>query len=295
LFALGQTILFCSKQIVCLTFSRSFLPMTNPALATRLNTLAQLEKPNFLPNLHVSVAEKKSKSVLLSPTDLFIPAALPTSTQTQAIHAFVETAKQAPTLPEIQTGKIMDLGQTGESVKQIQKMLTQAGFGVKESGIFGPTTQGQVKAFQTCWKVSATGQIGPTTLKALTKAQTISSPLGQAIATSASAIANQRGTVGQCYNAAAEAIESNLPAFLWGMDAWMAADQLAKHPRFQEMPAPKDMNTLPIGAVVVWAKGSSPSGHISVYLGQGLEASDHIAQQMQSHYGGGKARIFLPR
>ena len=45
----------------------------------------------------------------------------------------------------------------------------------------------------------------------------------------------------------------------------------------------------------MWGKGTSRSGHISVSLGDGREASDHIAQQMTYHYGGAPARIFYPK
>lgn len=266
--------------------------MTHTAATARSNPIQMPEKPVFLPQVKVPVTA--SSAPLLNPQDLFQPGATAKSSAVP-IQAFVDDTPEAPSLNTIRQGKIMDLGQKGESVQAIQKMLSKAGFGVAATGTFGPTTQGQVKAFQTSWKLSPTGQVGPTTLKALEQAQDGSSPLAKALAQSARTIAQARDTVGQCYNAVAEAIESNLPEFLWGMHAYMAADQLAAHPRFREIPAPADMNNLPVGAVVVWGKGHSESGHISVYLGQGLEASDHIAAQMQTHYGGGAARIFVAR
>ena len=74
----------------------------------------------------------------------------------------------------------------------------------------------------------------------------------------------------------------------------MAADQLAaRKDRFREVPA-NDLAKLPAGAVVVWGKGSSRSGHISIALGDGREASDHMGAQMRSHYGGAPARVFVP-
>ena len=118
--------------------------------------------------------------------------------------------------------------------------------------------------------------------------------LGGRIADAAYAEASRRGTVGHCYNAAADAIESVVGAFLYGMHAYMAADQLAAHSRFAEVSV-SDLRSLPAGAVVVWSRGSSESGHISIALGDGREASDHITSQMTSHYGGGHARVFFPR
>jgi len=121
-----------------------------------------------------------------------------------------------------------------------------------------------------------------------------SAHVGGQIADAAYAIAIQRNTTGYCYAAAADAIESVIPPFLYGMSAYMAADQLAGHGRFTEVNA-RDLRSLPAGAVVVWSRGTSRDGHISIALGDGWEASDHIAPQMTAHYGGGYARVFLPR
>jgi len=117
---------------------------------------------------------------------------------------------------------------------------------------------------------------------------------GQAIARDVKGEANRRGTVGNCYNAVADVIDRSVSKFLSGGHAYMSAPQLAaRKDLFREVP-PNDLSKLPAGAVVVWGKGSSKSGHISIALGDGREASDHIAPQMQSHYGGAPARVFLP-
>jgi len=118
--------------------------------------------------------------------------------------------------------------------------------------------------------------------------------LGKAIAHDVKSEANRRGTVGNCYNAVADVIDRSVSKFLSGGHAYMSAPQLAaRKDLFREVP-PNDLSKLPAGAVVVWGKGSSKSGHISIALGDGREASDHIAPQMQSHYGGAPARVFLP-
>ena len=117
--------------------------------------------------------------------------------------------------------------------------------------------------------------------------------IGNRIADEAYYIATRRNTVGYCYNAAADAIEAVVGRFLWGSSAYMAADQLAAHPRFFEVSV-SDLPSLPAGAVVVWGRGNSAHGHISIALGDGREASDHVASQMTYHYGGGRARVFYP-
>ena len=118
--------------------------------------------------------------------------------------------------------------------------------------------------------------------------------LGNQLADAAYGIAVSRNTTGYCYSAAADAIESVVGRFLWGASAYMAADQLASHSRFFEVSV-SDLRTLPAGAVVVWGRGNSEHGHISIALGDGREASDHVTSQMTYHYGGGRARVFYPR
>lgn len=117
---------------------------------------------------------------------------------------------------------------------------------------------------------------------------------GNRIADEAYWEASRRGTVGWCYNAVADAVERVTGRFLWGNHAYQSADQFASSSHFYEV-WNRDLRSLPAGAVVVWGKGSSKSGHISVALGNGQEASDHIAYQMTYHYGGAPARVFLPK
>ena len=118
--------------------------------------------------------------------------------------------------------------------------------------------------------------------------------LGQAIASDAAREARGRQTVGWCYNAVADTIDRQTEPFLRGSHAYQSADQLARRTDlFREAPA-TNLDKLPAGAVVVWGKGTSRSGHISIALGDGREASDHIAPQMMRHYGGAPARVFLP-
>ncbi len=114
---------------------------------------------------------------------------------------------------------------------------------------------------------------------------------GSQIADAAQYEAIRRGTVGWCYNAVADAVERITGRFLWGAHAYQAADQFAQSPHFYEV-YNYNLTALPEGAVVVWGKGTSRSGHISVSLGNGQEASDHITTQMTYHYGGATSRMF---
>jgi len=121
-----------------------------------------------------------------------------------------------------------------------------------------------------------------------------SSIKGNQIAEEAYWEANRRNTVGWCYNAVADAVERVTGRFLWGAHAYQAADQFSSSPHFYEV-WNQDLRYLPAGAVVVWGRGTSRSGHISVSLGDGREASDHITSQMTYHYGGAPSRVFFPK
>ncbi len=89
--------------------------------------------------------------------------------------------------------------------------------------------------------------------------------------------------------------------------AYQKAEQLAKNPRFKEVSvSPNQLNQLPRGAVVVWgASEQKPYGHVTVALGNGKEASDHIQNLITrgaygTDWGGGprggsNVRVFIPQ
>ena len=107
--------------------------------------------------------------------------------------------------------------------------------------------------------------------------------------------AGRTKSTGMCYFHVANAVDKVIERFLYGGHAYMAADQLAaKKDLFIEASA-ASLSSLPAGAIVVWGKGNSKSGHISIAQGDGTETSDFRGRQMLSHYGGGAARVFLPK
>ncbi|MBS2035190.1 hypothetical protein JST97_09375 [bacterium] len=109
------------------------------------------------------------------------------------------------------------------------------------------------------------------------------------------AACNQDLSRQRCYHfvkegLAAEGIE------LTGKPAYLAANQLARNPHFQEVRVPRDeLADLPAGAVVVWnrnVKAGHRNGHISVALGDGREVSDRIRPQVTNYRS--QYRVFLP-
>lgn len=117
------------------------------------------------------------------------------------------------------------------------------------------------------------------------------------IGDAAESVANSMGSTGWCYKGVATALARE-GVTVTGGSAYMAADQLAGMPdKFQEVSvSPDQLDDLPRGAVVVWGKtGASPHGHISVALGDGREASDHVQNQITSLRGASNYRVFIPR
>lgn len=120
--------------------------------------------------------------------------------------------------------------------------------------------------------------------------------LGRALArTSAGISGGNPRAGGRCYARVADAVDAVIGRFLSGGHAYMAASQLAARKDLFTEISGSNLGGLPAGAVVVWGKGTSPSGHISVALGDGRESSDFVGAQMTRHYGGAGARAFLPK
>lgn len=126
------------------------------------------------------------------------------------------------------------------------------------------------------------------------------SDTGETFAHYAEQVANEMGSTGWCYRGVSDAVSqaTNGEVVLTGGSAYMAADQLAGMPdRFEEVSvSPENLSQLPPGAIVVWGKtADSEHGHISVALGDGREASDHVQSQMTSLRGHTNYRVFIPR
>lgn len=120
-------------------------------------------------------------------------------------------------------------------------------------------------------------------------------PKARRLAESARRMAQSMNTRGWCARgvnramAAAGLYTSPLPS------AYMYARRLESDSRFREIKNVSDaqLRRLPPGAIVVYdaSGGRTRHGHIMVTIGNGLEASDHIAR-VSAH---GRQRVFVPR
>ncbi len=79
-------------------------------------------------------------------------------------------ARRVPGIQDIRGGNgLLKKGDTGESVKTMQRLLTLAGFPVVDNGQFGNTTEGKLKHFQKRYGIQINGLLGKSTLRVLEK------------------------------------------------------------------------------------------------------------------------------
>jgi len=103
------------------------------------------------------------------------------------------------------------------------------------------------------------------------------------------------GTTGWCAKGVMDSLEAAGLGVQRVPSAYMAADVLAGDSRFREVNlSPEQIRNLPPGAVIVspsnYGGFGSPHGHITISLGNGQEASDHI-QNLITAPG---QRVFIP-
>ncbi len=114
--------------------------------------------------------------------------------------------------------------------------------------------------------------------------------VGAQLAKLCSGIAKDMDSIGSCLVGVGRAIRKFLGGGRTALTplpkAYLAAEQFRNDPtlskHFKEVKVDRsELANLPAGAVVVWNKSEGhPAGHISIALGNGKEASDHIQKQM---------------
>lgn len=120
--------------------------------------------------------------------------------------------------------------------------------------------------------------------------------LSEDIATHAEQVANDLHSYGKCFVGVKKILRQS-GIDLEGASAYMAKEQLQNDARFIVANVPLDQfNKLPRGSIVVWDRSAQkPDGHISVALGNGKEASDHIQNQIMNGVKYGGYTVFIPK
>jgi len=118
----------------------------------------------------------------------------------------------------------------------------------------------------------------------------------QHLAKVARQVASRMNSSGWCAKGVFNALEQAGLGIRRSPSAYMAANTLAHDKRFREVHlTDAQIRKLPPGAIIVsgpreGGSGWNPHGHIAITLGNGMEASDHIAR-LSLH---GTQRVFLP-
>lgn len=259
---------------------------------------------SYLSMLDASVISSKKPAVNSSPYELYSSLELKSSTPSKINKPQTNTAvDKSISFQDIRNGAFMKLGDSGGDVANLQKKLSALGFRVQATGTFGNTTKTVVKDFQRKAGLEDDGIVGVKTLRALERAESTptvkSVPVttsGIKLAKTAERIATNRSTFGWCYSAAADSIARATKVYLYGESAYMASNQLVNSGKFKEIEVKQnELPKLKPGTVVVWGKTkASPHGHISVALGNGKEASDHVTKQLTNLRGYTNYRVFVP-
>lgn len=268
--------------------------------------LTQIKEANFEPNMVMFQRMGGSQDPAAVPDELmdYIDSGLLTTAETGAVSE----------------SQIQDL------VREVQRRLSAMGYErAQESGVMDDVTRTLIKDLQQDHGMAANGRWNPALSSAAERIANlppsdnlaaaaaeevprVAEELGQTsagrrLASAASDVAGDMRSTGYCYRGVKQAIRRATGTYLEGGSAWMAGDQLARTGKFTEAQAPRQpalsqyLRNLPPGAVVVWPQTNrSPHGHISVALGGGREASDHVSNQNVNLRGENTVpRVFLPQ
>lgn len=145
---------------------------------------------------------------------------------------------------------------------------------------------------------AASSTTGTTTPKYSTGGTTYTGnlPTNQTLASAAESMASSMGTTGWCLKGVNNTLEQVYGFRLSYNSAYQAIPDLQSRSDFVEVTnqykSASDLVNLPAGAIVVWENSSNhPHGHISIALGDGREASDHIQNQTVNY--GTQYHVFI--
>lgn len=121
---------------------------------------------------------------------------------------------------------------------------------------------------------------------------------GEELAEIARTTGGAEGTTGWCLKGVNDTLEKAYGFRLSYNSAYQALGEMQNKEGFEDVTdkytTDDDLRNLPAGAMVIWENGNGHQhGHISIALGNGQEASDHIQNQTTTRYGT-KFHVFMP-
>lgn len=299
----------------------------NQGLSEHLNQFNQLLNDN--PGLREKLQQSEVGSQLLSALENAKNGFLNTE-DILNIQTFVVASGVDISHPNSSTGIDGDYGPKTHAglTAAFDKLLNQpdAAFSQLQEGIPQATEYANTRraAYAESGDAYVHGQSRTTVAPANYDMPTQTGDLGAAISSAARRNASNMGTVGYCMKGVRTSLDSisdstgiklRMPNGSNIQSAYMAADVIRDNysDRFEEVSFnandPQSMaqlRNLPPGAIVVWGNNPDPSthsrgggwkhGHISIALGGGMEASDHVQQQITNRNGKyGSCTVFIPK
>ncbi len=131
--------------------------------------------------LDKSALQKQNQSIQAGPNsqDLQETQLFSASKKSPEIVALTDDDLTAPSLAEVRQGAVIELGMSGDSVRQVQQLLSEKGFAVAVTGSLGETTAAQVSAFQKDRGLEVDGKVGSNTLRGLESSGNLDGDINQ--------------------------------------------------------------------------------------------------------------------
>gem|GEM_PF-1468149 len=266
---------------------------------------AQMAEPdNCMPVGHDTISDpKRQDETEFSQTSLPDKTYYHGSPEEKVLIARLDNAKKS--------GKMADIRNSRESLKSYWRKIVDEEYLVMPRSEFPAEVKRQKKNFKYSpddsfvqYRIHALAKRAKesgytTSLKEIERirngAWSGTSPTGTAISDFAVKNAKpENSDGGDCYAYVADALDS-VDIRLTGEHAYMAADQLASHPKVREIKGlrAEQLTSLPKGAIVVWDRDADNiHGHISISQGNGMETSDLVRNQITDY--GTTCRVFMP-
>ncbi len=160
-------------------------------------------------------------------------------------------------------------------------------------------TTTQVDVFDNFLQNLLNGAYNTTSLNTNNKLQELDAvynpEVSENLAQTAMNVAKAENTTGWCAKGVNDALQEVglSEGEIRSASAYQCADKLANSANFKEVKVSKsDLKNLPAGCIICWDRNDQhQDGHITVTLGNGLEASDHICDLIDL---GTDFRVFVP-
>lgn len=129
---------------------------------------ASLRPPASAIKTSQALAATSSPAASSAPPGTKDRAQIPAAARQEPVIVSLNDDEPAPALADVRQGKaLIKPGMEGPAVSDVQRLLTEKGYGVQVTGTLGPTTQSVLERFQKDRHLGVDGVVGKNTLLAL--------------------------------------------------------------------------------------------------------------------------------